>query len=72
MYFFFIYQITELISTIIVLHLANSDHHITSRKILTITGIAIVHVAVGEFITNVIRGEGYAHQVVFMASSLRK
>lgn len=54
-------QITELISTTLVLHLANTDHQVTSKKTLSITGIAILHIIAGgldQFISNVFRGEG--------------
>lgn len=59
-------QVTELISTYAVLHLANSDHLVTQRKILVIVGISILHIVAGgtdQFISNVLQGEGYAHQV---------
>jgi hypothetical protein len=63
-----LFQITELISTCFVLHLANTENQVTSRKILSIVGIAILHIfasGVDQFISNVFRGEGYPHQVVF-------
>lgn len=61
-------QITELISTSFVLHLASVDNVVTSRKTLAIVGIAILHIlasGVDQFISNVFRGEGYPHQVSF-------
>lgn len=60
-------QITELISTSFVLHLANVENVVTSRKTLAIVGIAILHIlasGVDQFISNVFRGEGYPHQVI--------
>lgn len=49
------------------MHLANTTNSITSKKTCCIVGIAILHItasSVDQFIINVIRGEGYAHQVV--------
>ena len=60
------FQITELISTSFVIHLANVENQITSRKALSIVGIALLHIFAGgmdQFISNVLRGEGYPHQV---------
>lgn len=60
-----LFQATELISTAVVLHLANNDNAVTQRKILCIIGIALLHIlasGVDQFISNVIHGEGYAHQ----------
>lgn len=54
-------------STVMVMHLASTDNAVTSKKILCIVGIALLHIAASsfdQFIMNVIRGEGYAHQVV--------
>jgi len=51
-----------------VLHLANDDNHVTSRKTLCIIGIAALHILAGgfdQFISNVLRGEGYPHQVIY-------
>lgn len=59
-------QITELISTSFVLHLANAENQVTARKTLSIVGIALLHIlasGVDQFISNVFRGEGYPHQV---------
>uniref|UniRef100_A0A182WJ30 Uncharacterized protein n=1 Tax=Anopheles minimus TaxID=112268 RepID=A0A182WJ30_9DIPT len=60
-------KITELISTSVVLHLANVENQVTARKTLSIVGIALLHIlasGVDQFISNVFRGEGYPHQVV--------
>jgi hypothetical protein len=42
------------------------DNPVTNRKALGIIGIALIHVLAGgwdQFIENVVRGEGYSHQV---------
>ena len=60
-------QITELVATVMVMHLANTDNVVTSKKMLCIVGIALLHITASsfdQFVINVIRGEGYAHQVV--------
>lgn len=49
-----------------VLHLVNRKNEITSRKILCISGIAILHIIASgfdQFIVNVFIGEGALHQV---------
>lgn len=59
-------QITELISTSVVLHLSNTDNQVTPRKILCIVGIALLHIVASgfdQFISNVFKGEGFLHQV---------
>lgn len=56
-----------MISTAFVIHLAKKSHQVTSRKCLSIIGIAILHIAAGgadQFISNIFKGEGFAHQVV--------
>ncbi|XP_037954858.1 uncharacterized protein LOC119684805, partial [Teleopsis dalmanni] len=61
------FTITELISSILVMHLANSTNTVTSKKIFCIVGIAILHITASsfdQFFMNVLRGEGYAHQIV--------
>ncbi|XP_012276182.1 uncharacterized protein LOC105697439 [Orussus abietinus] len=61
------FSVTELISTALVVHLADRKHSITHRKAFGIAAIAILHILAGgwdQFVTNVVRGEGYAHQVV--------
>ncbi|KAJ9591419.1 hypothetical protein L9F63_002025, partial [Diploptera punctata] len=58
---------TELFSTIFVIHLAHVENLVTARKALCIIGIALIHVLAGgwdQFIENVVRGEGYSHQVL--------
>lgn len=59
-------QITELISTGVVIHLANNDNQVTSRKTFCIVGISILHITASgfdQFVSNVFKGEGYPHQV---------
>ncbi|EFN78460.1 uncharacterized protein LOC105188702 [Harpegnathos saltator] len=61
------FSVTELISTFWVLHLADSKNPVTRRKAFTIVAIAILHILAAswdQFFQNVVRGEGYAHQVV--------
>ncbi|XP_069676518.1 uncharacterized protein [Periplaneta americana] len=61
------FTLTELFSTIFVVHLAYSDNIVTNHKALGIIGVALIHVVAGgwdQFIENVVRGEGYSHQVL--------
>ncbi|KAK0161196.1 hypothetical protein PV327_009693 [Microctonus hyperodae] len=61
------FSITELISTILVVLIADNKTNMSHRKALTISGIGLLHIFAGswdQFIRNVLRGEGYAHQVV--------
>lgn len=54
-------QLTELFSTTFVLHLANKENCVTSRKVLCIVGISLLHIIAGsvdQFIQNVFLGEG--------------
>lgn len=49
------------------LHLADKENCVTSRKILCIVGVALLHIIAGsvdQFIQNVFLGEGYLHQIV--------
>lgn len=64
-------QITELISTCVVLHLANIENLVTPRKTLCIVGIAVLHIIASgfdQFIANVFKGEGFLHQVLKLFS----
>lgn len=57
---------TEIASTVLVIHLADSRNTVTPMKALFVVSIAIVHVFAGgwdQFFMNVIRGEGDSHQV---------
>lgn len=59
-------QLTELVSTGVVIHLANTDNVVTSRKTFCIVGISMLHITASgfdQFISNVFQGEGYPHQV---------
>lgn len=60
------FTLSELVSTVLVVHLAHSENSVTVYKVLGIIGIALIHVVAGgsdQFIENVVRGEGYSHQV---------
>lgn len=60
-------QLTELFSTAFVIHLADKENCVTSRKVLCIVGTALLHIIAGsvdQFIQNVFLGEGYLHQIV--------
>lgn len=61
------FTITEIFSTLLVLHLSDAKTPITPKKVMTIVSIALVHILAGgwdQFVTNVVWGEGYAHQVL--------
>ncbi|XP_053955962.1 uncharacterized protein LOC129240364 [Anastrepha obliqua] len=61
------FTVTELISSVLVMHLANTTNTVTSKKVFCIVGIAILHITASsfdQFFLNVVRGEGYAHQIV--------
>lgn len=56
-----------MISTAFVIHLADKSHQTTSKKCLPVIGIAILHILAGgadQFISNVLKGNGFAHQVI--------
>lgn len=61
------FTITELVSTVMVLHLADHNTEVTSTKLLVLIDIAALHVLTGgwdQFVTNVIKQEGQLHQVL--------
>ncbi|XP_074114528.1 uncharacterized protein LOC141537432 [Cotesia typhae] len=61
------FTVTELISTIFVIILADNKYPVAHRKAFIIAGIALMHIFAGswdQFVANVVRGEGYAHQVI--------
>ncbi|KAL2734226.1 uncharacterized protein V1478_003924 [Vespula squamosa] len=61
------FSITELMSTFLVVHLADKKTLLTNKKAFAIITIAVLHIVAGgwdQFVENVVRGEGYAHQVV--------
>lgn len=60
------FSVTEIISSCIILFLCNTSHEVTQYKLSIIIGIAVVHVtlsSVDQFVSNVLQGEGYSHQV---------
>lgn len=60
------FSITEIISTIYVLYLADVKNVITHRLVFCISGIALMHIIAAswdQFVTNVFFGEGSVHQV---------
>jgi len=62
-----LFSVTELASTLMVLHLANSNIKSEPSKLLFVMTIAASHVFVScwdQFISNVIMREGYLHQVL--------
>ncbi|XP_055322260.1 uncharacterized protein LOC129578138 isoform X2 [Sitodiplosis mosellana] len=61
------FTITELLSTSVVFHLANLENIVTPRKVLSVVGIAILHIVASgfdQFIANVFKGEGLLHQII--------
>ncbi|SPP76271.1 uncharacterized protein LOC117580330 [Drosophila guanche] len=61
------FTITELFSTVLVMHLASTTNVVTPKKVFCIVGIALLHILASsfdQFFLNVVRGEGYAHQIV--------
>lgn len=49
-----------------VLQLANSGREITTKKILCIVGVAVLHLLTGglhHFISHIMHGEGYPNEV---------
>lgn len=61
------FTVTEILSTILVVHLASTANALTSRKVAVVASIAIVHILAGgldQFLANVVFGEGHAHQVL--------
>lgn len=58
--------ITEIISTVFVLYLADVRNLITHRPVFCISGIALIHIIAGgwdQFVTNVFLGKGTVYQV---------
>uniref|UniRef100_A0A1B6J3J9 Uncharacterized protein n=2 Tax=Homalodisca liturata TaxID=320908 RepID=A0A1B6J3J9_9HEMI len=61
------FSLTELFSTLIVLRLADSRESVRPFKVLPIVAVAATHIVASswdQFLDNVIRGEGSAHQVL--------
>lgn len=66
------FSVTELISTFLVVHLADNKNPVTHRKAFGIAAIAILHILAGgwdQFVANVFRGEGHVHQVIVFKES---
>ncbi|XP_025080095.1 uncharacterized protein LOC112555793 isoform X2 [Pomacea canaliculata] len=63
----FLFTITEMITTAIVLNLCNRDNSLSSWKVATIISINLVHIIVSgsdQFIAHVLQGEGHSFQNV--------
>lgn len=61
------FTVTELASTVMVLHLADSSVAVTPGKLLVIVTIAATHIACSgwdQFVGNVLKQEGMLHQVL--------
>ncbi|KAI5698469.1 hypothetical protein M8J75_007316 [Diaphorina citri] len=61
------FSFTEIVSSFTILYLCSTTHETTVYKLSVIIGIALVHVCVSsvdQFVSNVLQGEGYSHQVV--------
>lgn len=60
---------SELVSTCLVLRLADQEVPLRPVFILPVVIVATVHIVVAtkdQFLENVIRGEGYKHQVTYL------
>ena len=58
---------TEMLSTVVILRLADTDHPVTPGQLMIIVSIATGHVmAAGwdQFVTNVLLYEGFLHQIL--------
>ncbi|KAL1452792.1 hypothetical protein WDU94_006987, partial [Cyamophila willieti] len=61
------FSLTEMLSSCMILYLCNTSHETTRYKLCFIIAIASIHVCVSsvdQFVSNVLQGEGYSHQVV--------
>lgn len=61
----FVFMVTELLSTVIVLVLANAKNPLNHRQIGVVVGIGLTHVLVAgldQFVAHLIRGQGKAFQ----------
>ncbi|KAL0271782.1 UNVERIFIED_CONTAM: hypothetical protein PYX00_008775 [Menopon gallinae] len=61
------FTVTEIASTVTVLNLSNSKVPVDLSKVIIIVSIAVTHILAGgldQFISNVIWGEGFAHQIL--------
>lgn len=62
-----LFTLTELVSTLLVLRLADRDQLASPARLLTVAGVAAGHVLAAtwdQFAGNVLRGEGGTHQVL--------
>lgn len=62
-----LFTVTELISTLTVLTLASEEDALSHKKLLLILSIGLSHILISswdQFVINVIRGHGEAHQVL--------
>ncbi|XP_018023609.1 uncharacterized protein LOC108679496 [Hyalella azteca] len=61
------FSITEMISTLMVIHLVDRRVAVTSSKCLVILSVAVLHILASgfdQFVENVVRGNGMLHQVL--------
>ncbi|KAF2367188.1 hypothetical protein FHG87_002043 [Trinorchestia longiramus] len=61
------FSLTEMLSTVTVVHLLDRRVSVTSSKCLIILSVALLHILVSgfdQFIENVVRGNGFLHQVL--------
>ncbi|XP_039290656.1 uncharacterized protein LOC120352734 [Nilaparvata lugens] len=62
-----VFTVTELVSTVLVLLLANKSHAFSHYKALAVSVVGLSHIIAGgwdQFVLNVVRGEGRSHQIV--------
>uniref|UniRef100_A0A8D8YUX8 Uncharacterized protein n=1 Tax=Cacopsylla melanoneura TaxID=428564 RepID=A0A8D8YUX8_9HEMI len=67
-----VFSISEMFSSCMILYLCNISHDTTRYKLCFIIGIALIHVCVSsvdQFVSNVLQGEGYSHQIASSVSS---
>lgn len=61
------FTLTEILSTGMVLYLSNTKTQVSDRSVIIIVSIALVHILAGgldQFVKNILKHEGYAHQVL--------
>jgi len=62
-----LFTVTEMLSTVLVLHLADAHIHTDPKLLMAIVGIAGGHVSLAcwdQFVGNVLLSEGFLHQVL--------
>ncbi|RZF38952.1 hypothetical protein LSTR_LSTR016735, partial [Laodelphax striatellus] len=60
-----VFTVTELLSTMLVLSLANKNEAFSHYKALAVSVVGLSHIIAGgwdQFVLNVVRGEGRSHQ----------